>query len=69
MQTDRLLTIDTVLDRLAVKRTKLYALLGAGKLSAVKNDGKTCVRESEVNRYLDSLPAATFRAPAQRQAA
>ncbi|MCB5945928.1 helix-turn-helix domain-containing protein, partial [Acidocella sp. KAb 2-4] len=46
-----------------LSRSEVYRLLAAGKLRAVKSNKRTLIRMDSLRAYLDSLPAATFRAP------
>ena len=43
-------------------RSEIYRLLAAGKLSAVKSGRSTLILINSADRYLASLPPASFRA-------
>lgn len=53
--------------------TKLYELIGTGKIVARKADGKTIIEHDEGERWLKSLPAFTEHkrksGPGRRKAA
>jgi len=53
---------------LNISRTAVYDLVKAGELAAVKLNGKTLIRSTEVERYFASLPEAKFAPPARRSA-
>jgi excisionase family DNA binding protein len=61
MNFDPPLTPREVAQALNISRTGVYELLAQGKLNAVKLGGKTLVRSSEVERFFESLPRATFQ--------
>jgi hypothetical protein len=44
-------------------RSKLYDLLGEGKLQAVKDGTRVMVTVESIKQYQDSLPPATFARP------
>jgi hypothetical protein len=44
-------------------RSEIYRLLASGKLKAVKSGRITLILIESADRYLASLPPATFRAP------
>jgi hypothetical protein len=44
-------------------RTKIYDLLGKGKLDAVKDGSRTLITIASIRRYQSSLPPATFKPP------
>ena len=52
---DRLHTVKETLSILSISRTKLYDLIGSGKIKPVKLDKRTLFPESEINRFLDNL--------------
>lgn len=52
---DRLITVSEAMGRLAVSRTKLYALVAAGKIAIVKIGRASRFKESEISRFLSSL--------------
>jgi hypothetical protein len=47
-------------------RTKIYALIGAGKIRAVKADSRTLVVARSLYTYLESLPPAEIKHPSNR---
>jgi hypothetical protein len=46
-------------------RTRGYEELASGRLKAKKLGRRTYVAESEIRRYIDALPDATFTAAAE----
>ncbi len=58
---DPLFNLRDVSELLNVKRTKIYDLLSAGELSAVKFGRSTMIHRSELKRYLDTARPAVFR--------
>lgn len=52
---DKLFTIKEAAEILRVSRAKIYLLIKDGKLNAVKLDKKTLFKESELNRFIESL--------------
>src|SRR5271169_1198811 len=44
-------------------RTKLYEMLGSGRLRAVKDGGRVMVLVDSIREYQRSLPQATFAPP------
>ena len=46
----------------------VYGLIGAGRLEAVKSDGRTLVKMDSIKAYVDDLPKATIAATAQAHA-
>jgi excisionase family DNA binding protein len=63
MKFDPPLSILQVAAALNVSRTAVYEILARGEMAAVKLNGKTLIRSTEVERYFESLPKAKF-APA-----
>lgn len=55
---DKLHTVKDTLSILCISRTKLYDLIGSGKIKPVKLDKRTLFPESEINRFLDTLKHA-----------
>tara|TARA_Y100000590_G_scaffold82669_1_gene92133 strand:- start:719 stop:910 length:192 start_codon:yes stop_codon:yes gene_type:complete len=55
LQEDRLLTIQDIIDRLKIGRTRVYALLSSGELIGVKVGASRRIRMSDLNTYLESL--------------
>lgn len=43
---------------LGIKNTKLYELIGSGKLAAVKIGRKTLITSESLHRFVEQLPAA-----------
>lgn len=54
-----LLTIPEACQELKMGKTRLYALISAGKLKARKSGKKTLIEKSELERWINSLPAYT----------
>lgn len=52
-------TIDESTEILRVSRTTLYREIRAGRLEAVKVNGSTRIRESELRRYVEGLTPAS----------
>jgi excisionase family DNA binding protein len=52
---DKLYTVKETMQILKVSRTKLYFLVRDGKINPVKLDRKTLFKESEIQRFIDSL--------------
>ncbi len=63
------LTKTEVMERLKVSGATLYRLLAAKKLTAKKVGSRTIIDAESVQRYWDSLPDATFRAPQSKRVA
>jgi excisionase family DNA binding protein len=57
---DPLITTREAMQILSESRSGLYAKLRAGTLAAVKDGGATKIRASELRRYMNSLPRATY---------
>lgn len=54
---DKLYSVKEAKALIGAQHTKFYALVAAGKIAIVKNGGRSFVRESEIKRFLDNLPA------------
>lgn len=52
---EKLHTVKEVCDILKVSRAKLYLLINDGSLKPVKIGKKTLFRESEIQRFIESL--------------
>jgi excisionase family DNA binding protein len=52
---DKIYTINETKDLLKISRAKLYRLIQEGKIRPVKLDGRTLFKESELNRFIESL--------------
>lgn len=50
-------TVAEVLHRVGISRTKFYAEINAGRLKARKIGSKTVVLETDLQAYLEALPA------------
>jgi excisionase family DNA binding protein len=50
-------SINQVAAALNISRTAVYEILARGEMTAVKLNGKTLVRSTEVERYFESLCA------------
>jgi excisionase family DNA binding protein len=57
MDIDQLIGVDDACKLLSIKRSNFYKMVRDGKLAAKKQGLKTFVRASELNRYIDTLPA------------
>ena len=56
---DRLIPIREAFALMGLRTTRGYAELAAARFQAIRNGRRTFVRASEVQRYIDSLAAAT----------
>lgn len=54
---DRLLTVKDVEQRLQIAHTKLYELLGSGKLRSIKIGRARRIKESDLERFVEDLAA------------
>ena len=54
-------TIDDTRGVLGIGRSRIYELIGEGKLTAVKSGSRTLVLADSVRSYVASLPAADIR--------
>jgi hypothetical protein len=52
-----------------LSRSEIYRQLAAGNVRAVKNGSRTLILMDSLRKHLESLPAATFRAPSGKAAA
>jgi excisionase family DNA binding protein len=57
---DPLLNVTDVMEALNTSRSGVYSLLRGGYLKAVKLGDATKIRRSELQRFLASLPEATY---------
>jgi hypothetical protein len=48
-------------------QSALYELIGAGKIRAVKSDGRTLVEVKSLQKYCDELPDAKIAPPRRRK--
>jgi hypothetical protein len=48
-------------------QSALYELIGAGKIRAVKSDGRTLIRVDSLHQYADSLEDAKVAPPRKRK--
>jgi excisionase family DNA binding protein len=60
MTFDPPLSINQTASALNISRTAVYEILARGEMTAVKLNGKTLIRSTEVERYFRSLPKAKF---------
>jgi len=58
-------TIAGATARCGINRTKLYELVGSGKLEAVKCGTRTLILVRSLDAYVASLPHAEMREPRQ----
>lgn len=56
---DRLIPVAEAFAMAGMRRTKGYAEVTVGRLAIVRNGRRTFIRASEVQRYIDSLDAAS----------
>jgi excisionase family DNA binding protein len=63
--TDNLIALNDVAAVLGVCRATVYNFLIRGTLRGVKVGGSTKVKRSELQRFLETLPAPEFRREAQ----
>ena len=56
MKFDAPLSINQTASALNISRTAVYEILARGEMTAVKLNGKTLIRSTEVERYFESLP-------------
>jgi len=52
---DKLYTIKETMGLLKISKSNVYRLMTNGKLKAVKLGGRTLFKESELNRFIESL--------------
>jgi len=52
---DKLYPVKEVLKILCISRTNLYSLMKEDKIKHVKLGGRTLFKESELNRFIESL--------------
>jgi excisionase family DNA binding protein len=62
---DQLFDIMDVASAIGACRGTVREILSSGQLKAVRLGGKTKIRRSEPERFLESLPEAKFGEPAQ----
>ena len=63
---DRLIPIADAFAMAGMRRTKGYAEVIAKRLAIVRNGRRTFIRASEVQRYIDSLDAASSPSAQER---
>lgn len=61
---DTLFTVPDAARLLCLSTRQVYLMLRDGKLNAVKIGGATRIRQSELSRYVESLPAYAPRVAA-----
>ncbi|MBP7722279.1 MAG: helix-turn-helix domain-containing protein [Alphaproteobacteria bacterium] len=59
MQNPELLTITQLCEAVNIGRTNAYRLIGEGKIKAIKINRKTLIRRSDMDAWIESLPAYT----------
>ncbi len=59
----RLMPIDDACAYSGFGRTKLYEELGNGNIIACKHGRRTLINLDSIDRFIESLPTATFKAP------
>lgn len=55
MNMEKLYTIGEVAEMLRISKPSVYRLMSSGKLKPVKIGGRTLFKESELERFVDSL--------------
>ncbi len=60
----KLLTIRGFCERYSITRTRAYNMLAAGRIKAVRLDGRTLVKADSADAFFDALPAWTPEASA-----
>lgn len=68
-RSDRLMSVKEARALLGIGDSKIYELMNAGQIKAVKLGSRTMISEAEVARYKASLPAAEWRGNYSRKAA
>lgn len=58
---DKLYTIKETMELLKISKANLYRLMSAGKIKYVKLGGRTLFKESELERFIDSLESQGAR--------
>ena len=69
MKFDPPLSILQAAAALNISRTAVYEILARGELTAVKLNGKTLIRSSEIERFFELLPAAKYAPLGAKQGA
>jgi len=57
------LTIENATEQSGLSRSRLYVLIGEGKIEARKAGKRTLILGESLRRYIESLPAASIAAP------
>ena len=55
---EKLYTIGEVAESLRVSKPSIYRLMSSGQLKSIKIGGRTLFKESEIERFIDSLGQA-----------
>lgn len=55
MKSDYLVSIADAQTKLSLGKTYIYQLLAAGKIPAVKIGKRTCIRNSDLDKFIESL--------------
>lgn len=61
------LTIEDAMQRHGLSRSRLYVLLGEGKVAAIKVGRRTLVKVASLDAYMANLPAPAFTISARRR--
>jgi len=57
------LTIENATEQSGLSRSRLYVLIGEGKIEARKAGKRTLILGESLRQYIESLPAASIAAP------
>lgn len=55
---DRLISRRDVQTRLGIGHSKFFEMIGAGRLRAVRLDGRIMIREADLKTFIEGLPPA-----------
>ena len=58
--------IDGIISSFGIARSRIYELIGSGKVIARKDGATTLIDVASVSRYVENLPAAQVRPPRAR---
>ena len=57
MESEKLVSIADAQKQLSLGKTYVYQLLAEGKIPAVKIGKRTCIRSSDLNKFIEGLDA------------
>lgn len=63
----KLLTVKQTQERLSCGLTRVYELMGSGRLDALKLGGRTMITDESVERFIASLPRAVITTQRRRE--